>query len=183
MFLIEGDGKAILYTGDIRGKHPWLLLGHAAHTILAEEWWVNSVRRHPVLIPYTYGRKRLDKLYLDTTFASSSNPLREFPSKAEGLAELLQKIEPYPEDTIFYFRAWTFGYEDVWVTLATALNTKVGGTAYCTYGGILMSVGPCGSISNASIQIPYELARGQRDPRGYSSMWIRARQPNCCRLS
>ncbi|OQE02551.1 hypothetical protein PENSOL_c002G08250 [Penicillium solitum] len=109
MFLIEGDGKAIIYTGDIR----------------AETWWVSSLVRHPVLIPYTLGQKRLDKLYLDSTFASKTNPFREFPSKAEGLSELLQKAQAYPDDTVFYFRAWTFGYEDVWIALSAALNTKI----------------------------------------------------------
>ena len=34
MFLIEGNGKAILYTGDIR----------------AEEWWVNSIVQNLSLI-------------------------------------------------------------------------------------------------------------------------------------
>ncbi|KAJ5824008.1 DNA repair metallo-beta-lactamase [Penicillium robsamsonii] len=109
MFLIEGDGKAIIYTGDIR----------------AETWWVSSLVRHPVLIPYTLGQKRLDKLYLDSTFANKTNPFREFPSKAEGLSELLQKVQAYPDDTVFYFRAWTFGYEDVWIALSAALNTKI----------------------------------------------------------
>lgn len=84
--------------------------------------------RHPVLIPYTLSGKRLDKVYLDTTFAGASNPLREFPSKAEGLAELLRKIETYPEETVFYFRSWTFGYEDIWLALSTALHTKVNPT-------------------------------------------------------
>ena len=50
---------------------------------------------------------------------------RTFPSKAEGLAELLRKVEGYPDDTIFYFRAWTFGYEEAWVALSVALNAKV----------------------------------------------------------
>lgn len=109
MFLIEGDGKAVLYTGDIR----------------AERWWVNSLVRHPVLIPYTLGSKKLDKIYLDTTFASINHVCRSFPSKAEGLRELLQKVEAYPKETIFYFRAWTFGYEDVWIALSAFLNTKV----------------------------------------------------------
>lgn len=86
---------------------------------------MNSLIRHPVLLPYTLGSRRLDKVYLDTTFATASNIYREFPSKAEGVAELLRSIEPYPQDTIFYFRAWTFGYEDVWMTLSAALNTKV----------------------------------------------------------
>ncbi|GAD92807.1 DNA repair protein [Paecilomyces variotii No. 5] len=109
MFLIEGDSKAVLYTGDIR----------------AETWWVNSLVRHPVLIPYTLGHKRLDKIYLDTTFAIKSDVYRSFSSKAEGLRELLEKIHAYPEDTVFYLRAWTFGYEDVWLALATALHSKI----------------------------------------------------------
>lgn len=93
---------------------------------LAESWWVNNLIRHPVLIPYTLGNKRLDRLYLDSTFAVASNIYREFPSKAEGLAELLRKTERYPDGTVFYFRAWTFGYEDVWLALSAALDTKVG---------------------------------------------------------
>ncbi|KAJ5712935.1 uncharacterized protein N7483_010116 [Penicillium malachiteum] len=109
MFLIEGDGKSILYTGDIR----------------AEKWWINALARHPILIPYTLGRRRLDKIYLDTTFAGSSDPLREFPTKAQGVAELLEKVEKYPPDTTFYFRSWTFGYEEVWLALSAALNSKV----------------------------------------------------------
>ncbi|ODM23985.1 hypothetical protein SI65_01575 [Aspergillus cristatus] len=108
MFLIEDDGKAILYTGDIR----------------AESWWVNSLARNPLLVPYALGGKRLDKVYLDTTFARAQNLQHHFPSKAEGLAELLQKVGPYPEDTVFYFRAWTFGYEEVWMALSAALNAK-----------------------------------------------------------
>ncbi|KAF7589833.1 DNA crosslink repair [Aspergillus hancockii] len=109
MFLIEGNGKSILYTGDIR----------------AESWWVSSLVRHPILIPYTLSGKRLDKIYLDTTFARHASVYRIFPSKAEGLAELLQKVASYPEDTTFYFRAWTFGYEEVWMALSAALNSKV----------------------------------------------------------
>lgn len=73
MFLIEGSGKAILYTGDIR----------------AEAWWINSLVQSPILLPYATGRSRLDCIYLDTTFATKSEPYREFPSKAQGLQELL----------------------------------------------------------------------------------------------
>lgn len=109
MFLIEGDGKAILYTGDIR----------------SEPWWVHHVARSPVLIPYTFGGHRLNKIYLDTTFATKDDIYREFPSKAEGLRELLEKVEAYPSDTIFYFSAWTLGYEDVWVALSNCLKAKV----------------------------------------------------------
>lgn len=109
MFLIEGDGKAILYTGDIR----------------SEPWWVNSLTRSPVIIPYAKGLKRLDNVYLDTTFAMGSALKMDFTTKADGIAELLAKVSKYPPDTVFYLHAWTFGYEEVWVALSKALNTRV----------------------------------------------------------
>ena len=114
MFLIEGDGKAILYTGDIR----------------SELWWVNSLTRHPLLLQYLQNSKtgrRLDCLYLDTTFVVTGreDPYRHFPSKAEGLKELLQKVCQYPKDTLFYFDAWTFGYEDVWQALSSSLESRI----------------------------------------------------------
>lgn len=109
MFLIEGDGKAVLYTGDIR----------------AETWWVNSLSQNPILLPYTLGPRRLDCVYLDTTFATKSEPYREFPSKAEGIRELLEKVQRYPDGTTFYFHAWTFGYENVWVALSNFLQSQI----------------------------------------------------------
>lgn len=109
MFLIQGDGKAVLYTGDIR----------------AESWWVNSIARNPFLLPFTTGVKLLDCLYLDTTFASHSDIHRSFPTKADGLTELSAKVRECPDNSIFYFRAWTLGYEDVWLTLSSVLDSKV----------------------------------------------------------
>jgi hypothetical protein len=109
MFLIEGNGKAILYTGDIR----------------AEIWWVNSLVQNPVLLPYTLETRRLNCMYLDTTFASKKEPYREFPSKAEGIRELLSRVSEYPDDTIFYFHSWTFGYENVWVALSNFLESRI----------------------------------------------------------
>ncbi len=109
MFLIEGDGKAVLYTGDIR----------------AEEWWVNSLVQNPVLLPYMIGNRKLDCMYLDTTFATKKEPYRQFPSKAQGIQELLSKVSEYPDDTIFYFHSWTFGYENVWVALSAYLNSRI----------------------------------------------------------
>lgn len=105
MFLFEGHGKAALYTGDIR----------------SEPWHVNALTRSPCLIEYTSGLKTLDKVYLDTSFTEDLH----FQTKAEGLRELLQQVSRYPKDTIFYFRAWTFGYEEVWIALAKALNSKI----------------------------------------------------------
>ena len=62
MFLIQGDGLAILYSGDVR----------------AEPWWVNSIARSPIMIPYATGQSRLDCMYLDTTFASHHDIHRDF---------------------------------------------------------------------------------------------------------
>ncbi|KAK5171313.1 uncharacterized protein LTR77_004457 [Saxophila tyrrhenica] len=116
MFLIEGGGKAVLYTGDIR----------------SEKWWVDSLTRHPALIPYAASPdggaiKTLDCIYLDTTFVVSGreDPYCHFPSKAEGIRELLQKVSQYPDDTLFYVEAWTFGYEDVWLALSKFLGCQV----------------------------------------------------------
>ena len=135
MFLIEGQGKAILYTGDIRGKILTLSYlsvpqaGRSTCKLLtqkqAESWWVKSLTRHPALVPYACGLKTLDKIYLDTTFAIKSNIYKHFPSKADGIKELLEKVGRYPKDTIFYLRAWTFGYEEVWQALSAFLDSKV----------------------------------------------------------
>ncbi|KAI7305862.1 hypothetical protein KC315_g14468 [Hortaea werneckii] len=113
-FLIEDDEKAVIYTGDIR----------------SEAWLIDTWCRHPLLIPYVCSGKRkplkrLDCIYLDTTFAQKADPYREFPSKAEGLTELLLAVSRYPQNTLFYFDSWTFGYEDVWQTLAAALNSQI----------------------------------------------------------
>ncbi|KAI1087137.1 Metallo-hydrolase/oxidoreductase [Rostrohypoxylon terebratum] len=105
MFLIEGNGKAVLYTGDIR----------------SEPWWVNSIARNPSIIEYSSKLKTLDRIYLDTSM------LDDFPlqTKAEGLCELLEKVARYPKDTHFFMQAWTYGYEEVWVALSKALNSKI----------------------------------------------------------
>jgi DNA cross-link repair 1C protein len=103
--VIEDEVHAVLYTGDTR----------------SEPWFVNSLLRNPNLVEYTSGLRRLDKIYLDTSFTRDVT----FQSKAEGIAELLGKVKQYPEDTVFRFQAWTYGYEDVWIALSKALNTCV----------------------------------------------------------
>ncbi|KAI1324709.1 hypothetical protein F5Y16DRAFT_289745 [Xylariaceae sp. FL0255] len=105
MFLIEGDGKAVLYTGDIR----------------CEPRFVTTITQNPNMIQYTSGLKLLDCVYLDTSV------LRDYPmqTKAQGLRELLEKIRKYPPDTVFHFQAWTYGYEEVWIALSKALNSKI----------------------------------------------------------
>lgn len=92
---------------------------------LAEPWWINSLVRNPIVLPYTHGLRRLDKIYLDTTFASKKTHCRKFPTKADGLKELFEKVTEYPIDTVFHFHAWTFGYEEVWIALSRALQSQV----------------------------------------------------------
>lgn len=129
MFLIESNVKAILYTGDIRCtfsiKLDRLQLLITLTRYAAEPWWVNTIIRNPIIVPYTCGLRRLDKIYLDTTFASNTDLHQTFPTKAEGLRELLTKISSYPASTIFHFHAWTPGYEEVWIALASALGSQV----------------------------------------------------------
>jgi hypothetical protein len=91
----------------------------------AEPWWVDYLSRHPVLIPYTTGINRLDKIYLDTTFVAQKEKHQLFSPKSYGIRELIERVGKYPQDTIFHFNTWTFGYEDVWVALAAAFNAKV----------------------------------------------------------
>lgn len=105
MFLFEGDGKAVLYTGDLR----------------SEPWFVNALARNPTMLEYSAGIKTLDKIYLDTSFIEDV----PFQTKAEGIAELLRKVSRYPPDTVFHFQAWTYGYEDVWLALSKALGSPI----------------------------------------------------------
>ncbi|KAK2627447.1 hypothetical protein QTJ16_003413 [Diplocarpon rosae] len=105
MFLFELDSLTVLYTGDIR----------------SEPWHVTSLARNPLLLEYTSGLKTLDCIYLDTSRTDPS----VFPSKADGLKELLQKVVEYPPDTVFHLAAWTYGYEDVWMALSKALKSQI----------------------------------------------------------
>ncbi len=92
MFLFEGDGKAVLYTGDIR----------------SEPWFVNNIVHNPsmtALGKYTSGKKTLEMIYLDTSFIEDEH----FQTKAKGIQEILDKLKVYPDDTIFHFQAWTYG--------------------------------------------------------------------------
>ncbi|KAI1265468.1 hypothetical protein F5Y18DRAFT_52866 [Xylariaceae sp. FL1019] len=105
MFLLEGSGKAALYTGDIR----------------CEPRFVTAITQNPNMVAYSSGWKALDRIYLDTSVVSDY-PMQ---TKAEGLKELFEKVQRYPSDTIFHFQAWTYGYEEVWIALSKALNSKI----------------------------------------------------------
>ena len=109
LFLFEGQGKAVIYTGDIR----------------AEVWWVEWLRHHPVLMPYTMGTKQLDNLYLDTSMLTSDRSYWYIGTKAEACAQLISEMSKYPKDTVFHFDAWTFGYEEVWAAVAAHYRNRI----------------------------------------------------------
>jgi len=121
MFLIEGlegksKGKSIIYTGDVR----------------IERWWIENLKRETGLMRYfPHGNMGdiLDCIYLDTSFASEKDVYRDFPSKRDGIMEVMRKVKEVDvlsEGTaIFYFNTWTFGYEEVWIALAAWLDTKI----------------------------------------------------------
>ncbi|RYC54453.1 hypothetical protein CHU98_g11760 [Xylaria longipes] len=90
MFLFEGFGKAVLYTGDIR----------------CEPRFVTAITQNPNMIEYSSGLKTLDRIYLDTSIVNNY-PLQ---TKADGLRELLGKLQ---------------NYEEVWIALSRALNSKI----------------------------------------------------------
>ncbi|KAL9000220.1 MAG: hypothetical protein Q9169_001122 [Polycauliona sp. 2 TL-2023] len=77
------------------------------------------------MVPYTHGLRCLDKVYLDTTFAVNSEPYRSFPTKAQGVGDLLREVSNFSSDTVFHFNAWTFGYEEVWMALAAHLVSQI----------------------------------------------------------
>jgi hypothetical protein len=124
--VLERNDVAVLYTGDVR----------------TEPWFVNSLARHPVLVPYATGARRLQTLYLDTSNLYE-NALQ---TKAEGIRQLIGAMGQYPSDTIFFFWARTYGYgepvapshartcmltgrlpryEDAWIAIAKHFNTRI----------------------------------------------------------
>lgn len=103
---------------------------------------MSGIVRNPILIPFTLGSRTLDKIYLDTTFASSDETYRQFTPKADGINQLLEKVLRYPANTVFHLHAWTFGYEDVWIALSCALQSQVSHSRHITKG-MLISTDPC----------------------------------------
>lgn len=150
MFLIEDSAKAILYTGDIR----------------SEPWFVNALIRNPVVIPYAHGHRKLDKIYLDTTFASKNETHRNFPTKADGLKELLEQVMRYPKETVFHFHAWTPGYEEVWIALASALRCQIHVDRYKMelYGSLTPTSGGTANLSEGHILCGFKY--GNREQAG-----------------
>ncbi|KAF9317527.1 hypothetical protein BG003_000672 [Podila horticola] len=104
MFLLQDDRSSILYTGDARNEAIDL----------------EALRTMPMFSP---GAPRIDRLYLDTTCCHPA--FHSFPPRDQALSDLVSFITHRPRLAHYYFDAWTFGYEDVWIALARAFHTKV----------------------------------------------------------
>jgi hypothetical protein len=124
--------------------------------IAAEPWWIDTLSMSPILAPYLAETKKLDCLYLDTTFASLNKFPRDFPPrvfpvrtndiliclKADSIQQLIVSMQKYPQSTIFHFNSWTFGYnslfivdlvsyEDIWMAVAAAFDCKARFASLC----------------------------------------------------
>jgi hypothetical protein len=117
-FLIRSRDKAVLHTGDVR----------------ADTTFIKSLRVNPALSEFVepatvspfppaghWGKKTLDRIYLDTSavYVSSCHLCRhrliarlgtgDMPDRDPVLAELVEQMSMYPHDTIFFLNVWCFG--------------------------------------------------------------------------
>ncbi|KAI5952951.1 hypothetical protein CANMA_005052 [Candida margitis] len=109
MFLFEcANGISCLATGDIR----------------AEEWWVSSLIKNRYLFPYITGLKKLDQIYLDTTFSCRGEPYISIMPNSEGIMALIEFLKLYPIDKYieFSFIDAVSGSEEVWLQVLDHFN-------------------------------------------------------------
>ncbi|KAG0043383.1 putative choline transporter, neither null mutation nor overexpression affects choline transport [Gryganskiella cystojenkinii] len=104
MFLLQDDRSCILYTGDARNEKADLM----------------GLATMPA---FSASAPRIDKLYIDTTCCHPG--LYTFPSRDLVVSDLVKFITHRPRLAHYYIDAWTFGYEEIWIGLATAFNTKI----------------------------------------------------------
>ncbi|KAF9170874.1 hypothetical protein BGX20_008394 [Mortierella sp. AD010] len=67
--------------------------------------------------------QRIDRLYLDTTYCHQE--FQTFPNREFVVSDLITFINRRPRLAHYYIDAWTFGYEDIWIGLSKAFNTKI----------------------------------------------------------
>lgn len=112
MFLIEGPHKAVLCTGDVR----------------AESWWTESICRTPALAPYVSGKKRLDNVYFDLSFAYRGEPYIELPPNQSGIQAVISLLQEYCMDDPeikYLFKDTTLGFEEAWAHVAAFFSGKI----------------------------------------------------------
>ncbi|CUM67031.1 uncharacterized protein PRCAT00004719001 [Priceomyces carsonii] len=111
MILIEGFGRSVICTGDVR----------------AEKWWVNTLPKNVYLFPYTTGQKKLDNIYLDTSFGVRGEPFINIITNEDAITTAIDLIKLYPlddPDIQFYFADSTSGFEECWAQIINVINGK-----------------------------------------------------------
>ncbi|EIN13048.1 hypothetical protein PUNSTDRAFT_141568 [Punctularia strigosozonata HHB-11173 SS5] len=118
MFLVEGSKGAVLHTGDFR----------------AEPYFLEGLKRNPFLLRYIvpqsittpdgHGgvRKTLDAVYLDTACLFSN---LNVPPKDVATFGLVELVQLFPPETLFFLNTWTWGYEDILKGIAHAFDSKI----------------------------------------------------------
>lgn len=109
MFLFEcANGISCLAAGDIR----------------AEKWWVSSLIKNRYLFPYIAGLKKLDQIYLDTTFSYRGEPYISILPNSEGIMALFEFLKLYPVDREieFSFIDTVSGSEEIWLQVLDHFN-------------------------------------------------------------
>ncbi|KAF9115375.1 hypothetical protein BGX27_007994 [Mortierella sp. AM989] len=104
MFLLQDDRSCVLYTGDARN----------------ESLDLQGLGNMPI---FSSSTQDIDRLYLDTTYCHQE--FIEFPSREFVISDLITFINRRPRLAHYYIDAWTFGYEDIWIALSKAFNTKI----------------------------------------------------------
>lgn len=90
----------ILYTGDAR----------------FDDLVIQSFKTCPTLMPFIYGDKILDMVYLDTTFAYRNTNI-SILENMQGIYQLIELIKFYPKGTCFRFLDTVYGFEEVWIKI------------------------------------------------------------------
>lgn len=126
MFLFEGNGKSVLYTGDVRSKYFFISKLSMLNNLhkLVEPWVLTNLKHHRTLYPYLFGPKVLDNIYFEMICRDRPSYFNLRPN-AETINNLIKIIERYPVDTIFLFYFTTKGFEDVFLRIHSHFGIKV----------------------------------------------------------
>ncbi|KAK6204272.1 Pso2 DNA cross-link repair protein [Scheffersomyces amazonensis] len=112
MFLIESNSSSVLVTGDLRISNLWL----------------EGLNSNPLISSYIFGTKKLDNVYLDTTFAYRGEPFIEINSNNDGIQIAIDMIKEYPKNDpqlCFNFLDHVLGFEEAWAHIVHAFDGRL----------------------------------------------------------
>ncbi|KAI5952257.1 hypothetical protein KGF54_003123 [Candida jiufengensis] len=150
MFLFESQGVSVLVTGDIR----------------AEDWWTSSLIKNGNLFPYITGSKKLDQIYLDTTFSYRGEPYIKIMPNSDGVVALIELLKLYPkdQDIEFSFVDAVSGSEEIWLQVVDHFNGSLSANSIITERIKLIrdyqskKDGPVFNVGNLNKNVPVMIA-------------------------